>query len=398
MSNVREYLKNRGINKQSEDDYEYKIKVHQRKVRLFVFGLIMVAVLLALSIKIYIDNMTYDDYEVSEVYQKDQTSNCSFYKFDEGMLRFSNDGLTYLQDDISVWNQAFEMKTPLVDICGSCVAIADMNTNVVYIYDSKKLLGKVETTYPIIDIEVSEQGVIAAITQDSETNRIEVIQKDGTTIANGQTYLTKTGCPLSISLSNDGTKLVASYVYIDGGKAKTRVVFYNYSEVGKNEVGRVVGGFEKYGTTIVPKVEFVDNDTVVAFGDDMYTVYSMKQKPSEIKEGEIKGEINSIFYNNEYFGMILLSEEYDEPYIIKCFDKEGNEEFSMNTDFDYKNVSIEGEIIVLNNSEKLKLITTSGTVKFEGKIESGIKEVIPTSKSNIYYIINDNNIEKIKLK
>ncbi len=398
MSNVREYLKNRGIENDSEDDYEYKIKQHKRKIRFFVIGLIMAVVLVVLSIKIYIDNMTYDEYEVSDVYQKDQTANCTFYKFDEGMLRFSNDGLTYLQDNVSVWNQAFEMKTPLIDICGSYIAIADINTNIVYIYDAKKLQGKVETTYPILDIEVSEQGVVAAITQDSETNCIEVIKKDGTLIAKGQTYLTDSGCPLSISLSNDGTKLAVSYVYIDGGEAKTRVVFYNYSEVGKNEVERVVGGFDHYGTTIVPKVEFIDNDTVVAFGDNMYTVYSIKQKPSKVKEAKIDKEIKSIFYNKEHFGMILLTGEYDEPYILKCFDKDGDEELSLKLDFQYTNVSIEGDIIVLNNAERMKLITTSGTIKYEGNIDSGIKTVIPTSKPNIYYIVNDNNIEKIKLK
>lgn len=42
------------------------------------------------------------------------------------------------------------------------------------------------------------------------------------------------GYPLDISLSGDGTQLIASYVLIQNGELKNRVVFYDFSEIGKN--------------------------------------------------------------------------------------------------------------------------------------------------------------------
>ena len=48
---------------------------------------------------------------------------------------------------------------------------------------------------------------------------------------------------------------------------------------------------------MVARVEFVNNDTVAAFGDDTVVLYSMKQKPSVIAEIPIDKEIKSIFYD-----------------------------------------------------------------------------------------------------
>lgn len=109
--------------------------------------------------------------------------------------------------DETVWNQAFEMKQPVVDMCADYMAIADLEGTTVYIYDKNGQQGEIQTEYPILDIEVAGQGVVAAITKSDIANQIEVYDKDGTNIAKGQTVLSGDGCPVAISLSEDGTKL-----------------------------------------------------------------------------------------------------------------------------------------------------------------------------------------------
>ena len=53
------------------------------------------------------------------------------------------------------------------------------------------------------------------------------------------------GYPLDISLSPDGTMLTGSYMYIEDGTLRSRVAFYNFSEVGKNALNRFVMIFTK---------------------------------------------------------------------------------------------------------------------------------------------------------
>ena len=49
----------------------------------------------------------------------------------------------------------------MVDICGDYIAVADKNSNDVYIYNQDSNQGKVTTNFPIVKVEVAEQGVMA---------------------------------------------------------------------------------------------------------------------------------------------------------------------------------------------------------------------------------------------
>lgn len=399
MSDIRTYLKNKYNNQAEKEEYQKKIAAHKRKVRCTIAAIMAVIIVIMIVINIYMKNRSFDEYEVVDTIQTNMAVGSRYYGYADCMLAYSDDGISYIKEGETVWNQAFEMKEPLVDICKTTVAICDLQSTVVYIYNSEGQQGKIETMYPIIDLEVSEQGVIAAITKDMETNRIEIFDKDGNSIAVGQTYVTGEGCPVDISLSNDGTKLAVSYVYIDGVSAKSKVVFYNYSEVGKNEVSRIVGGFNHYDTSLVAKVEFLDNDTVAVFAENMFTIYSIKQKPEIVYEQKLGERIKSIFYNESHVGMILSSEDYDNPYIIKIYDTEGNEEASETSDFMYTGIEFKDDSIVLYNAENMLLMTTGGRIRYKGTIAEEIIEVIAGNKDNEYYIVNgEHNIMKISLK
>lgn len=397
MTNIRYYLKER--QGQTREEYQKKISSHKRKVRIIIAVIILALAAAGVGFKIYLDNRSYSEYEVTYTRTMNGTGNNQYFSFGESMLVYTDDGISYVKDIETIWNQAFEMKTPLVDVCNNTMAVCDLDTTSVYIYDTEGQKGKIDTMYPIIDLEVSEQGVIAAITEDSETNRIEIFDKEGNSIATGQTYVTGEGCPIDISLSNDGTKLAASYIYIDGGSVKSKVVFYNYSEVGKNEVSRIVGGFNHYETTIVSRVEFLDNDTVAAFGDNILTIYAIKQKPEKISETEFDSTIKSIFYNEKYIGIVSETNNYENPYNIKIYNTKGNEEMSMDTSFMYTGISLYDDRMVLYNDTEMKLYNVSGKERYSGNIEEGIRQVICTDKPDRYYIINgEYGIMNVRLK
>lgn len=397
MTNIRDYLKYR--TGQTEEEYQKKISRHKRKIRITIGIILLVLAAIAIGVKIYFDNRSYSEYEVTYTRNMNGAGNDQYFKFGESMLAYTDDGISYVKDGETIWNQAFEMKKPIVDVCNNTMAVCDLDTTTVYIYDTEGQKGKIDTMYPIIDLEVSEQGVIAAITEDTETNRIEVFDREGNSIATGQTYVTGEGCPIDISLSNDGTKLAASYIYIDGGSAKSRVIFYNYSEVGKNEVSRIVGGFNHYETTMVSRVEFLDNDTVAAFGDNIFTVYSIKQKPEILSEIKPGSTVKSIVYDEEYIGIVSNTDNYEKPYSIKVYDINGREKMNMDTDFLYTGISLQNDRMIMYNDTEMKMFSISGKERYSGAITEGIRQVICTDKPDRYYIINSEyNIMNVKLK
>ena len=201
MSDIRKYMKDRNNNNIEDDDNELeeKLKRHKRgKISKLIVVIVILGVALA-GYLIYYNNKVYTEYEVTETVDISDSYNSRFYGFGDYLLRYSEDGLAYLNGKETYWNQAFEMKEPLIDICGEYVAIADQKSNEIYICDTESQKGKIETEYPIVGLDVSANGIVAAITEEkSDVSHIEVISKDGTKIAKGQTVLAGQGCPVDL--------------------------------------------------------------------------------------------------------------------------------------------------------------------------------------------------------
>ena len=87
-------------------------------------------------------------------------------------------------------------------------------------------------------------------------------------------------------------------------------------------------------------IEFIDNDTVAAFGTKSIELYTMKEKPSVKKSIQFSGEARSIFYGTDYVGVIQknTNENAKHPYTIRCYNMRGNNMFSEAFDFDYDNI------------------------------------------------------------
>lgn len=188
-----------------------------------------------------------------------------------------------------------------------------------------------------------------------------------------------------------------SYLCVGSGVIESKVVFYNYSEIGKNEVDRFVGGFN-FDKTMIAKTEFINNDIVVAYGDDRVIIYSMKQKPSVIKEIIIDKEIKSVFYDEEYVGLIVASGQADNPYTMLVYDIEGTKVCDMDFNFSYKNIKIANKTIILYNDVTLKVYTVKGKTKYESNFDEGIVDVIMLEDRYNYLIVTPMSIDKIKLK
>lgn len=183
----------------------------------------------------------------------------------------------------SIWNKAFEFDNPIADVNGDYAAVADQGANSIFLFNTEKEVGEVTMPYPIKKVSVAKKGVVAAILEDTNDSYIEIRDKENQVISSGKTALEETGYPIDLAISDDGKKLAVSYVSIDGGKSSSKLMFYNFGEVGQSEVDNLVGAYE-LNDTILPKMEFLNNDLLVAYGDDKLMLYKIKEKPEKIWE------------------------------------------------------------------------------------------------------------------
>lgn len=369
-----------------------------RNLKIKVITIIGIVCALLLAIYLFCVYRTYNNYKVRKTIKIETGTNSQYQAFGEFVVKYSNDGISYINGTETIWNEAYEMKSPIVDVCGDYLAIADKNSNTIYIFNKKGKVGEVNTSYPIIKIEVAQQGVVAALLEEASANYIELYDKEGNLIVSHKSLLSENGFPLSFSISNDGEKMMTSYLSIKEGSTENQVIFYNFSNVGKDEVDRVVGTFNQYEETIVPAVYFVSNEDAIAIGDNVLTIYKMKEKPTIRKEIKFDKEIQKVFYNEKYVGLIFDNSKGDTPYKMEVYSLSGEKIMSKEIEMNLDHVKFAGKNVLMYDDVTCELISLKGVVKFKHVFTKQLDAIVPMESTNTFLLMTKNKIEEISLK
>ena len=369
-----------------------------RNLKIKVITIIGIVCALLLAIYLFCVYRTYNNYKVRKTIKIETGTNSQYQAFGEFVVKYSNDGISYINGTETIWNEAYEMKSPIVDVCGDYLAIADKNSNTIYIFNKKGKVGEVNTSYPIIKIEVAQQGVVAALLEEASANYIELYDKEGNLIVSHKSLLSENGFPLSFSISNDGEKMMTSYLSIKEGSTENQVIFYNFSNVGKDEVDRVVGTFNQYGETIVPAVYFVSNEDAIAIGDNVLTIYKMKEKPTIRKEIKFDKEIQKVFYNEKYVGLIFENSKGDTPYKMEVYSLSGEKIMSKEIEMNLDHVKFAGKNVLMYDDVTCELISLKGVVKFKHVFTKQLDAIVPMESTNTFLLMTKNKIEEISRK
>ena len=265
-------------------------------------------------------------------------------------------------------------------------------------FDNQGMIGSVDTSLSISQIEVAEQGIVAAVLEDTTANYINLYNTDGNKIYTVKTTLEGDGYPLDISISKDATKLIASYLYVSGESIKTNVVFYNFSEVGQNETERIVGGFNHYDSTIVGDVQFLNDTTVAAVGENVLSIYNIKEYPSLAKEITIESEIERVFFSSRYIGIVVKNSDSGDIYKLTVYDTSAKELCSITFNTQYDDIRFDGKSIIMSNASTFSLINLKGKLLANQNFELPIETVLPTGTRGKYIMVNSKYIQNIRLE
>lgn len=387
------------------DENPQSVKQRLQKNGLLLRNIAIVVVVVCVLRFLLVDVLfgaSYNGYEVVEDTDITNANMTDYVSYQDSIIKYSRDGVTYVDENgEAVWTETYAMKMPVADVCEDYIAIGDLNGNDVYIFDKEGKVSSCTMPYTICDISVAGQGAFAVVLQGKTDSFINIYDKDGNQIMERKTSLDQNGYPLDIDLSVDGQKLFSSSLSVnEKGQMESKLTASNFGEVGQNEnADRIVGGY-LLQDTVVPKVEFLDNNTVCAFGDDRFFIYNMKERSDEKTVITFDTEIQSVIFNSQYIGVVLLNTEKDaeEPYILKLYNTNGREVLSKKIEVDYDNVQMRGEDIIFTGGKECKIYTIEGKEKFSYAFSKPVKDLVPTGSSRQYIVLYENGSEVIRLK
>ena len=400
MINIRTYLQKKAERKAGETesrDFGALIQKH----RLAVFGrtlfVIFVFALLGVLVYVQLKNQVFTSYVILSSIARQQYDSSICLSYGNGFLSYSGDGISYTDSKgNAVWNQAYEMQDPMVRVAGSRVAVADYSGHIIYNISQDGNYVEIDTNLPIREIAVSENGMVAAVLEDTGITWIYLYSSMGETIAYIRTTMQNSGYPSALALSPDGSLLAVSYLTVDNGTAKSSVAFYNFSSVGQNYVDNFVSGSD-YADAVIPFLAFLDNDTSFAVADNRLVIYGGGQRPKSVADVLLNEEIQSVFYNNSHIGHVFLDKKGNGKYTLDVYKASGQVETSLYFDIDYKDIIFRKDNIIIYNETQCLLANMSGVERFNGDFQMPYLLFAPI-RGNRYLAVSQESIDTIEMK
>ncbi len=315
------------------------------------------------------------------------------------VLTYSKDGASCIDGSgQQLWNQTYQMQNPTIHTCKDVVAIGDYNGHNIYVANTGGALGEIDTNLPIRDFCVASQGVVAAVLDDKNVTWIYLFDPSGKELASFKTTMQDSGYPVDISISPSGELVCVSYLKADSGKLKTSVAFFNFGDVGQNLADNYASGYD-YPDVVVPYVQFMNDSKIFAVADDRLMFFSGKEVPTSQTES-LTGdeEIKSVFYSDNYVGVVFVNNTDEGAYRLQIYGETGNLDTTIYFDTEYVDVLFDnGQIIVYGEDEYI-LYDMKGTEKFRGTFDHAVKVMVPTNVRSKFLLVTERSLDTLELK
>lgn len=367
-----------------------KLKMNRMQWTIAAGVLILAVVLVYALVK---NNKVASSYEVVTSMSRGDDTSVYYRMMRKGMVKYSKDGVAMTNKSGTVlWNQTYEMASPTMTSAGDYVAVGDIGANTIYIFNEYGQLGRVSTDVPIQEIQISEQGVVAAVLSDTSSNYINLYDKQGNSLGSIKASLENTGYPLAIALSPDASKLAVSYLIVNSGSMQSRIVFYDFSDV---EGDHLLDTQELEG--LYPKAAFLDSREEVLFGEKGFVLYQADSKKIETQEN-FESEINSVFCTDQKLGFIFKNEDDNGKYRMEIYNKAGKKSSTYYFDLDYSGLTADDDEVILYNDEEMLIYQMGGRVRFRGTFNTAVTGVMPSWEDGLYWLIDDQSLREIRIR
>ena len=389
----------------SFEEYEKKARMHKLHVTLVTAVIIAIVLSLVGFAAVYIYNKVYDRYEIVVAEKEFSTGEVTLLAYGTDFLTYNTDGIHCVNSSgADLWTGTYEMQSPMVEVNGNYVVVADRDGREIFIYDKKGQCGRIKTGSPVIDISVSSGGIVAASVDEGDSISIYVydytLDKDDKCVSKVYSTMEGSGYPVAFSCSPKGNLMAVSFMSASDGMLTSSVAFYNFGEVGKNTRNNIMRSYS-YMNESVPMIRFMDDKTAFAVSGSRLVIYAddAGQDPESKNEVLINREIRSVYYDSEHIGLVFATESVENKYSMDVYDKKGNVVSTILFNTDYENIYFLGNKVMIMDGNECFIYKIDGRKKAELEFaDDEIRLMLPTKRYLEFTQVTETGIRRIRLK
>lgn len=380
--------------------YEMKQKRIGRIKKIIVIACAIAVVAGVLFYVFFQMNRTYSGYATTES-AKRVDSSAQYMAYGGKLIKYSKDGASGMKLNGEIlWNGSYEFKNPYAVACGDYVAVADIGEKDICVFNGKDSGTTLSMPASIEQVAVAKQGVVAAILEDNDTAKINIYNPYDATEqlkVSISTSTDKDGYPVAIGLSEDGQRLVTSYINIAGGVVESSLNFYNFDSDAKGKTDRIVGS-RPLDQEIVADIQFLDNSTICAFTEQGFHLYSMQGTPKDIATVSVEQKIKSVCYNSKYITLVTENGDNTEnPYIVLVYNTKGKNVLKKEIAYDFDKIEMGKDEVIMYSATTCHILRVRGSEKLDCQFETGVSYFFPIPDSEKYILIDNEEIKQVHL-
>lgn len=381
------------------DELEAKIFEHRKDIFWKVMWTLLILMVMLVAFAVWTALRTFSGYDVVKSLERTDSEASHFQSFLGNIIKYSNDGVVYMDASGElIWNQSFEMNNPRIDTCEGYVTVYDKGGLTLYILDAEGVKKEISTNDPIQKVSIASQGTVAVLTKEKAVSKVALYDQKGNHLAGGEFYGDRGGFPIDIALSYDAQKLAVDMVDVSDGNIKTTIGFYNFGSVGQNEVNNLVAS-SSFSDLLISQIDYISAERMIAFGDNEVILFSGAQKPSISKEIYVDEEIQSVFYNEKYFGIVQNDYNEGSAHLIRAFDMRGNEIVSHATNLMYDEIEfLDNNEICVRNRNECEIYSIHGVRKFAYTFDKELYKIMSEGVGPYYIFVMDGATEEVHLQ
>ncbi|MCL2051219.1 MAG: DUF5711 family protein [Lachnospiraceae bacterium] len=411
MANIREYMKEKEkrtfLAKYDSDSkrINYKEKIRGYRLARFYRAILFLLVTVVVGVTFYVQwrNKIYTESVLLSSAEIPIVSGNTIRNLDGFILQYSKDGISLTDDKgAAIWNETYEMQEPRIAICQNTVAIADYNGSTIYILDTQRKLGEINTNLPIRAFDVAAGGLVLVALDDGNITWVNLYTAGGMEISSTRTTMTNSGYPVSISVSPSGKLVGISYFFVADGTTRSSIEFLNFGPVGQN-MNNYMSAYN-YADSIAPFLKFMNDDTAFAVSDDRIMFFSGNEKPLSIAEYLLDDKIRSIYSSEDYVGLVFHAKTNEELnrgealYRVDIYDKKGNWVLEKYFDFEYTEIIFTKDNFIIYNELDLLISNINGTERYNGMFDKVTNLFMPHSSVNRFIAVTRDSIDLLEFK
>lgn len=340
----------------------------------------------------------YATYEISWKADVSNAASAGYVSYGDGVVILNKDGAAYFDSKgRKVWSDPYDMSNPKAAVQGNYILIYDLNGKSFSICNQSGVTGSGTTSQTITKGAIAATGVTVLQMEDKDASLISYYRNNGEELqVSIRNPLQTDGYPLDISISPGGQQLAVAYYSISEGVGTSHISFYDF-EKGKEISDRIVADFDYAETgAYVPKVVYLSDSLAFAAGDSCISFFDVSDRTAiSRKDIAIEGEIQRLFYNSTYIGLVLLTQY---GYEMRVYSVQGELTAALEQEKLHSGYAFQEKNVVMYDTDYCGIQAFSGRTRFAKVFENDLYAVIPTAKFGSCYLATMEELQRIKLR